>query len=79
MSGIIQTKDQAVIVKRYKIRLTGRLGSTIETSVPKEVFEREARRLGLTAREALQKLDAVWRYDSFKGLHLTFEPKEGKK
>ena len=76
MAETIQISDQDVIIKRYKVRLTGRFGSTIETTVPKEVFEREARCLGLTAREALEKLVAVWRYDSFKGLHLTFEPKK---
>ena len=76
MTETIQTTDEDVIIKRYKVRLTGRFGSTIETTVPKEVFEREARRLGLTVREALEKLVAVWRYDSFIGLHLTFEPME---
>jgi len=76
MAETIQLSDQDVIVKRYKIRLTGRFGSSIETTVPKEVFEREARRLGLTVEEALEKLNAVWRYNSFKGLYLTFEPKE---
>jgi len=78
MAETIQTSDEDVIIKRYKVRLTGRFGSTIETTVPKEVFEREARRLGLTVREALEKLVAVWRYDSFIGLHLTFEPTETK-
>ncbi len=78
MAETIQTSDEDVIIKRYKVRLTGRFGSTIETTVPKEVFEREARRLGLTVREALEKLVAVWRYDSFIGLHLTFETKKAK-
>ncbi len=76
MREIIQINDQDVIVKRYKVRLTGRFGSTIETTVPKEVFEREAKRLGLTVKEALEKLDAVWRYNNFRGLHLSFEPRE---
>jgi len=76
MAETIQISDQDVIIKRYKVRLTGRFGSTIETTVPREVFEREARRLGLTVIEALEELVAVWRYDSFDGLHLTFEPKK---
>ena len=78
MTETTQTSDEDVIIKRYKVRLTGRFGSSIETTVPKEVFEREARRLGLTVREALEKLVAVWRYDSFIGLRLTFEPVETK-
>jgi hypothetical protein len=37
---------------------------------------REARRQGLTLAEALKKLVAVWRYDSFAGLFLSFEPSD---
>lgn len=76
METTIELKDENVIIKTYKIRTTGRAGATIETSIPREVFEREARRQGLTAKEALKKLVAVWRYNSFHGLHLTFEPRE---
>lgn len=64
------------IIKKYKIRLTGRDGSSLETTIPKEAFEREARRLGLSVEEAVKALLVVWHYDSFTGLHLTFEPKE---
>ena len=70
---IIELTD--VIIKRYRVRTTGNRGATIETSIPREAFEREARRLGLSVEEALKKLDAVWRFDSFSGLHLSFEPK----
>ncbi len=66
--------DRKVIIKRYKIRPTGKAGATIETSIPKEAFEREIRKLGLTPKEALRKLRAVWRFNSFRGLHLSFEP-----
>jgi hypothetical protein len=67
--------DRNLILKRYRIRVTGKNGRTIETSIPREVFEREARCQGLTLQEALEKLQAVWRYNSFRGLHLSFEPK----
>jgi hypothetical protein len=76
MNEQISLDDKDLIIKRYKVRLTGQGGSTVETSIPREVFEREARRLGLTIREAEQKLLAVWRYDSFRGLLLSFEPIE---
>lgn len=67
-----------VLIKRYKVRATGNAKSTIQTSVPREAFEREMRRLGLTPEEALEKVVAVWKYNSFPGLHLTFElVKEG--
>ena len=68
--------DTELIIKRYKVRATGNAKSTIETSIPKEVFEREARRLGFTPEEALEKALAVWRYDNFPGIYLTFELRE---
>ncbi len=76
MQREIRIDDNKVIIKRYKIRPTGKAGSTLETSIPKEVFEREARRLGLTTEQALQELEAVWRFNDFRGLHLSFEPIE---
>ena len=72
----IHLDDKKLIIKRYHVRTTGREGSTLETSIPREVFEREARRLGLTFEEALKKLRAVWRFNDFHGLHLSFEPAE---
>jgi hypothetical protein len=72
---ILDLNDRNLILKRYHVRATGKNGRTIETSVPREVFEREVRRQGLTMPEALEKLEAVWRYNSFRGLHLSFEPK----
>jgi len=77
---IIKLDEDNVIIKRYKIRSTGKLGATLETSLPKEAFEREARRIGLTFEEALEKLVAVWRFNDFRGLLLSFElPKEEAK
>lgn len=72
----ITLKDEDVIKKRCKIRRTGKEGSSLETCIPREAFEREARRQGYKPREAVEKLDAVWRFNNFHGLHLSFEPKE---
>jgi len=74
MEYTIRIDDKKVIIKKYRVRTTGKEGSTLETSIPREAFEREARRLGLSFEEALQKLVAVWRFNSFHGLHLSFEP-----
>lgn len=74
MEHTIHIDDKKVIIKKYKVRTTGKHGSTLETSIPKEAFEREARRRGLPFEEALKKLAAVWRFNSFRGLHLSFEP-----
>lgn len=71
----ILINDENVLMKRYKIRATGNQTASIETTIPKEAFEREARRQGMTIKEALEKLTAVWRYNSFRGLHLSFEEK----
>lgn len=76
MERVIRLDDKEVIIKKYRIRLTGKQGATLETTIPKEAFEREARRLGLTFKEALEKLVAVWRFNNFHGLHLSFEPIE---
>jgi len=76
---LISIKDEDVLKKSYKIRRTGKKGSSLETCIPREVFEREARKQNLTPEEAVEKLEAVWRFDSFRGLHLAFEPKEVQK
>jgi hypothetical protein len=78
METTICIDDKNILKKSYKLRPTGKSGSTIETSIPREVFERDARRLGLTTEEALEKLVAVWRFNSFHGLHLSFEVKDEK-
>jgi len=69
----ITLNDEKVIMRRYKIRSVGNQNASIETTIPREAFEREARRCGMTSEEALVKLVAVWRFNSFKGLHLSFE------
>lgn len=76
MENTSVTLDETeVIMQRYRIRRAGR-GKTIEVTVPYNVFEREMRRLGVNPNEAEDDLDAVWRFNSFHGLHLSFEPKE---
>lgn len=78
MKEVITLDDKECYIKRYKIRPTGKDGATIETSIPREVFEREARKLGLTPEEATETLVAVWRYGNFPGLFLMFELKESE-
>jgi hypothetical protein len=72
----ITLSDEKVIMRRYKIRSVGNQQASIETTIPREAFEREARRCGMTTQQALNDLVAVWRFNSFKGLHLSFEKKE---
>jgi hypothetical protein len=75
----IQLSDEKVIIKRYKLRSVGNHGASIETTIPREAFEREARRNGMTTQEALTNLVAVWRFNSFKGIHLSFEKRGNDK
>lgn len=72
----LQLDDKKVIVKKYKLRTAGAQGATIEITVPKEAVEREARNLGVSEEEAVEKLMGVWRYNGFRGLHLDFEVKK---
>lgn len=74
----IELDPKKVLTKRYKVRTTGRNGVSIETTIPRVVFEREARRHGLSPEEAVEKLEAVWKFNSFNGLYLSFEERKKK-
>ncbi len=78
MSKTIRLDDKKLILRKYKLRTAGNKGATIEITVPKAAVEREARRLGISETEAVDKLRGVWRFNSFQGLHLDFEPKEAE-
>jgi len=78
MSETIPLDDKRVIVKKYKLRTAGARRATIEITLPKEAVEREARHLGISEKEATEKLIGVWRYNAFRGLYLSFEEKEGQ-
>lgn len=54
----------------------GRKGAkSIKVTVPYEVVEREARKLGLTVEEFLESHVAVAEYDNFDGVRYIFQPK----
>ena len=73
MTETIQIDDKKVIMKKYRLRRAGAQKATIEITLPKEVVEREARRLGISEENAAEKLLGVWKYNEFRGIHLTFE------
>ena len=70
---VIELKDEELFIKSYKVRRSAKDRHSIQTTVPIEAFEREVRRHKMTFEEALEKLKAVWRYNKFRGLHLSFE------
>ena len=76
--GKIEIDESKVIRRRYKIRTVGNRSRSIETTIPREAFEREARQRGMSVSDAIEKLDAVWGYNNFPGLYLSFEEKEKK-
>ena len=76
MSEDITLDDKKVIIRKYKLRTAGAQGATIEITVPKHAVKREARRLGISEEKAVRRMMGVWRYNSFKGLHLDFELKK---
>jgi len=76
MSNLISIDDKKAIIKKYKLRTAGNQGATIEITLPKDAVEREARRLGISEDEAVEKLIGVWMFNDFRGLHLHFELKK---
>lgn len=73
---VIELQDEDLFIKTYKIRQPMKGRHSVQTTIPIEAFEREARRRNMTFQEAVDKLVAVWRYNHFYGLHLTFEISE---
>lgn len=70
---IIRLDDPNLLSKKYRLRKTGAYGGSTEVTMPQEVVDREARRLGLSRDEALDVLRAVWKYGNFRGIYLVFE------
>lgn len=62
--------------KTYRMQATGAGGKTIRTSVPSEIVEKEARRLGLTVKEFVNRFKVMWLYNGFEGAWAKFVPKE---
>jgi len=79
----VMAREKKVIIelndaykKIYRLRRTGEDGLTVETSIPPEVIEKEARKRGLTKKEFVTRFNAQWTYNSFEGMHLAFVEKE---
>jgi len=62
--------------KTYRMQATGAGGKTIRTSVPSEIVEKEARRLGMTVKEFVNHFRVMWLYNGFEGAWAKFVPKE---
>lgn len=67
MPELIATITNDAYTKIYRLRVTGRDGRTIETSIPKAVVERGAKKAELSVEEFLKSYRAEWLYDDFGG------------
>jgi hypothetical protein len=74
----IVIKDKGALRRRYRLRRTGRQWLSWETTIPREVIEREARKRGIPLTEFEKHFEAEWLFDNFPGLHLVFVPKEAR-
>lgn len=73
---VIEYNPNDTLRRTYRLRPTGREGTALETTIPREVVEREARRNNMAVDEFVKKFDVAWFFDSFDGMHLTFVLRE---
>ena len=73
---ILIPSEQDTYIKTYRMQATGAGGKTIRTSVPSEVVEKEARRLGLTVKEFINHFKVMWLYNGFEGAWAKFVSRE---
>lgn len=73
--GEITITEKNALKRRYRLRRTGRQWLSWETTIPPEVVEREARKLGVPLSDFEKYFEAEWLFDNFPGLHLVFVPR----
>ena len=77
MSEPIIIDEKELYTKRYKLRPTSKDGKgSIETTLPPEVLEKEARKYGLSMSELCDRMEVEWRYNNFRGIHMILVEKE---
>lgn len=59
--------------KTYRLRAAVPGRKYLQVAFPYEVVEKEARSHGLTIDEFIERFQVVAQYDSFDGVHYTFE------
>jgi hypothetical protein len=64
--------------KSYMMQSVGTDNNTIRTSVPRQIIEREARRLNISISEFISNYKIVWIFDGFSGALTRFEQKDIK-
>ena len=64
--------------REYKIRAVGEGKMNAIVSIPREVIQREAEKLGITPEEFVRKYRATAHFDDFQGVYYTFKPAESE-
>lgn len=72
---VIEFHDKDTLEKKYSLTATGDKKTAVKMGIPPPIIKREAKRRGMTREEAIKKLQAVVRYNSFPGFHVSFELK----
>lgn len=70
--------DKQSYIKVYRMQATGADGDTVRVSVPREIVEKEARRLDLSIKEFAKHYRIQWLYNGFEGAWAKFISKEDK-
>lgn len=73
----MEVKD--ALHKRYQIRFNVKGRKSLVVAFPYEVVERESRKQGMTVNQFIENFQAVAQYDSFDGVHYTFEEIENNR
>ncbi len=60
---------------RYRVRKAGGKSTSLEVTIPNVFFMDTINQHGMTRKEGVKKLEAVWRYNGFE-LNLSIEPIE---
>jgi len=74
MSDSVTIDLQSALTKNYNIRFNGPY--ILETTLPKDVLEREARVQGMSLSEYVRSFELIWHYGSFPGMYVEFRRKD---
>ncbi|MFA5186383.1 MAG: hypothetical protein WC551_07910 [Patescibacteria group bacterium] len=71
--GSITIDLQTSLTKNYNMRYNGPY--ILETTLPKDVLEREARVQGVSLSDFVRSFELIWYYGSFPGMYVEFRRK----
>lgn len=73
-SSSTKPSDSDTYSKVYRIQATGADGETVRVSVPREVVEKEARRLSVSIKDFVKLYRIQWLFNGFEGAWARFIP-----